>query len=95
MRNSVIFSTGSHLPESVVPNEGLTHINIIKTIAFRLGVSEEKFVVNIDKYGNTASASVLVALGEPISCNMIREGNLVVTSAFGGGLSWGANLIRI
>jgi 3-oxoacyl-[acyl-carrier-protein] synthase III len=71
------------------------NINIIKTIASRLGVSEEKFVVNIDRYGNTASASVLVALDEAISGNMIREGDLVVTSAFGGGLSWGANLIRI
>ncbi len=76
----------------------ITHqanINIIETIASRLNVSREKFLVNLDKYGNTASASVLVALDEAISGNMIREGDLIVTSAFGGGLSWGANLIRI
>jgi len=71
------------------------NINIIETIAARLGVSKDKFVVNVDRYGNTASASVLVALDEAISANMIREGDLVVTSAFGGGLSWGANLIRV
>lgn len=71
------------------------NINIIETIAHRLGVRREKFVVNVDRYANTASASVLVALDEAISDNMIREGDLVVTSAFGGGLSWGANLIRV
>ncbi|MDA8308799.1 MAG: 3-oxoacyl-ACP synthase, partial [Deltaproteobacteria bacterium] len=43
----------------------------------------------------TASASVLVALDEAISGRVIRAGDLVVTCAFGGGLSWGANLIRI
>ncbi len=69
--------------------------NIIQEIASRLGVFKEKFLINLDRYGNTASASVLVALDEAISGNMIREGDLVVTSAFGGGLSWGANLIRI
>ena len=71
------------------------NINIIETIASGLGVSKEKFVINLDRYGNTASASVLVALDEAISSNAIRKGELVVTSAFGGGLSWGANLIRI
>ena len=71
------------------------NINIIETIADRLSVSREKFVVNVDRYANTASASVLVALDEAISDNIVREGDLVVTSAFGGGLSWGANLIRI
>lgn len=71
------------------------NINIIQTIASRLGAPKEKFVVNLDRYANTASASVLVALDEAISGNVIREGDLVVISAFGGGLSWGANLIRI
>jgi 3-oxoacyl-[acyl-carrier-protein] synthase-3 len=71
------------------------NMNIIETISSRLGVSKERFIINLDKYGNTASASVLVALDEAISANMVREGQLVVTSAFGGGLSWGANLIRV
>lgn len=71
------------------------NINIIKAIAARLGVSVEKFIVNLDRYANTASASVLVALDEAISDRRIGAGDLVVTCAFGGGLSWGANLIRI
>jgi 3-oxoacyl-[acyl-carrier-protein] synthase-3 len=76
----------------------ITHqanINIVKTIAARLGVNQQKFIINLDKYANTASASVLVALDEAISGNVIRTGDLVVTCAFGGGLSWGANLIGI
>ncbi len=87
----------AHLPLEDV-DWFITHqanINIVKTIAARLGVRQEKFIVNLDRYANTASASVLVALDEAISANVIREGDLVVTCAFGGGLSWGANLIRI
>jgi 3-oxoacyl-[acyl-carrier-protein] synthase-3 len=52
-------------------------------------------VVNLDRYGNTASASVLIGLDEAITGKTIREGDLVITVAFGGGLSWGGNLIRI
>jgi 3-oxoacyl-[acyl-carrier-protein] synthase-3 len=76
----------------------ITHqanINIVHEISSRIRVPFEKFVVNLDRYGNTASASVLIALDEAMSTGRIREGNLVVTVAFGGGLSWGANLIRM
>jgi len=71
------------------------NINIIDSISSRLDAAREKFLINIDRYGNTASASVLVALDEAISNATIHPGDLVVTFAFGGGLSWGANLIRI
>jgi 3-oxoacyl-[acyl-carrier-protein] synthase III len=70
------------------------NINILKDISSALNVPFEKFCVNLDRYGNTASASVIIAMDEAIECNMIREGSLVVTVAFGGGLSYGANLIR-
>jgi 3-oxoacyl-[acyl-carrier-protein] synthase-3 len=70
------------------------NINIINAVAEMLDAPREKFYINLDRYGNTASASVLIALDEAISCNMIREGSQVVTVAFGGGLSYGANLIR-
>ena len=51
--------------------------------------------MNLHVYGNTASASVLIALDEIISEGIVSKGDLVLTIAFGGGLSWGANLIRI
>ncbi len=69
------------------------NINIIRAIAENIGVPDEYFFVNLYEYGNTASASVLIALDEAISRNVIARGDLVVTLAFGGGLSWGANLI--
>ena len=71
------------------------NINILERVAANIGVSPEKFYVNLDRYGNTASASVPIALDEAIAGGIISTGDLVITVAFGGGLSWGANLIRV
>jgi 3-oxoacyl-[acyl-carrier-protein] synthase-3 len=71
------------------------NINIILQIADNLQVDTDKFYINLFRYGNTASASVLIALDEALVRGTIVPGDLVVTAAFGGGLSWGANLIRI
>ncbi|MGO9019696.1 MAG: 3-oxoacyl-ACP synthase III family protein [Syntrophobacteraceae bacterium] len=70
------------------------NINILKELSSTLNIPFEKFYVNLDRYGNTASASVIIAMDEAIECNMIHEGSLVATVAFGGGLNYGANLIR-
>lgn len=70
------------------------NINIIRGIAQKLSIPEKRFYVNLDRYGNTASASVLIALDEAIREGRIGSGDLVITVSFGGGLSWGANLIR-
>jgi 3-oxoacyl-[acyl-carrier-protein] synthase III len=69
--------------------------NIIQNISERLGVSADLFYVNLDRYGNTASASIPIALDEALMEGIVARGDLVVTVAFGGGLSWGANLVRI
>jgi len=71
------------------------NVNIIRKIAADLELPEERFFVNIREYGNTAGASVLIALDEAIEAGVIGAGDLVVTVSFGGGLSWGANLIRL
>jgi len=71
------------------------NINILHGIAGLLEIPREKFFVNLDRYGNTASASVLIALDEAISEGRLVQGDLVVIATFGGGLSWGANLIRM
>lgn len=71
------------------------NLNIIREIAARIGQPLERFVINVDRYGNTASASVLIALDEAVSKNLVSTDDLVLTVAFGGGLSWGGNLIRI
>jgi 3-oxoacyl-[acyl-carrier-protein] synthase-3 len=71
------------------------NVNIINAIAGNLGVPIRHFYVNLFRYGNTASASVLIALDETLTKGILSKGDLVVTAAFGGGLSWGANLLRI
>ena len=53
-----------------------------------------KTFTNLHKYGNTAGASVPIAMHEAMEKGKIAEGSLVVTVAFGGGLAWGANLIQ-
>jgi 3-oxoacyl-[acyl-carrier-protein] synthase III len=71
------------------------NINIIHEISSKVGIPLEKFYINLYHYGNTASASVLIALDEAISKGVIHQGDLVLMVSFGGGLSWGATLVRI
>ena len=58
-----------------------------------LGLPMEKTFTNLQKYGNTAGASVPIALREAVDEGLVSSGDLVVTAAFGGGLAWGANAI--
>jgi 3-oxoacyl-[acyl-carrier-protein] synthase-3 len=67
---------------------------IITAVAERLGVPSEKVFINIDRYGNTSAASVPIALDEAIELGRIHDGDLVMLNACGGGLTWGANLVR-
>lgn len=69
--------------------------NIIRRISKKLALPADLFFGNLHRYGNTASASVLISLDEVLSEGIVSKGDLVMTLAFGGGLSWGANLIRI
>jgi 3-oxoacyl-[acyl-carrier-protein] synthase-3 len=67
---------------------------IIDAIGKRLAVSEEKVYVNIDRYGNTSSASIPIALDEANRAGRIKRDDLLLLDAFGGGLAWGALTIR-
>ncbi len=70
------------------------NIRIIEYASKKLGIPIDKFVVNIDKYGNTSSASVPIALNELNKSGKLNKGDIIAMSAFGGGLSSGACLIR-
>ena len=76
----------------VIPHQA--NINIIKTGMEKLGLGMEKTYTNLHKYGNTAGASVPIAMREAMEKGLINDGDLVVTAAFGGGLAWGANVIQ-
>lgn len=67
---------------------------IIESVAKRLGLADEKVFINIDKYGNTSAASIPIALDECIRGGRIKKGDIVLLVAFGGGLTWGANVIE-
>lgn len=70
------------------------NIRIIEFAAKRLKIPMEKFVVNIDKYGNTSSASVPMALDELARSGKLERGDKIVMCAFGGGLSSAACIIE-
>ncbi len=70
------------------------NIRIIDYAAKRLKVPREKFFVNIDRYGNTSAASVPMALAELNQSGKLKKGDIVVLSAFGGGLSSAACIIK-
>lgn len=71
------------------------NVNILREIASRSGISFERFFVNLDRYGNTAAASVLIALDEFLAEARPTSGSRVLLAAFGGGLSWGGISISV
>ena len=76
----------------IIPHQ--SNLRIIEATMEKLGLPMEKAFVNIDKYGNTSSASVPIAIDEARKEGRLRKGNIVMLVAFGGGLTWGSSLIR-
>ncbi|WP_419873070.1 beta-ketoacyl-ACP synthase III [Candidatus Pristimantibacillus sp. PTI5] len=75
----------------LVPHQA--NIRIIQSALNRLNLSEEKAMVNLDKYGNMSSASIPVALAEAVEQGRVKEGDRIVLVGFGGGLTWGASVL--
>jgi 3-oxoacyl-[acyl-carrier-protein] synthase-3 len=67
---------------------------IIDGTGRKLGLSSEKVVSTIARHGNTSAASIPLALAEAVGDGRIKRGDLVLTEAMGGGLTWGAALLR-
>ena len=70
------------------------NLRIIQAIAKRLDLPQDKVFVNIQKYGNTSSASVPIALDEANRQNRIKKNDLLLMNAFGAGFTWGSALVR-
>jgi len=70
------------------------NMRILLAVAKRLGVSQEKIFMNIEKYGNMSAASTAVALVEAAQENKIKKGEHIVLVAFGGGLTYGAVVVK-
>ena len=67
---------------------------ILSAVAQHLKVSMDKVLVNVDRYGNTSAASLPILLAEYSRKGTLKEGDLLLVNAFGGGLTWGAILLR-
>jgi 3-oxoacyl-[acyl-carrier-protein] synthase III len=67
---------------------------IITASADKLGIAPEKVVITVDHHGNTSAASIPLALDEARRDGRIREGDLVMLEAMGGGFTWGSALVR-
>ncbi len=76
----------------IVPHQA--NLRIIKATAQKMGVPMERVVVTVQDHGNTSAASIPLALSVGVARGQIREGQLVVTEAIGGGLAWGSVVIR-
>ena len=73
----------------IIPHQA--NLRIVEAGMENLGLPMEKTFTNLERYGNTAGASVPIALREAVENGVLSSGDLVVTAAFGGGLAWGAN----
>ena len=76
----------------VIPHQA--NQRITDAVASKLGIAEEKVYSNIAEHGNTSSASIPIALDECIESGKVKEGSLVLLTAFGGGATWGSTVIR-
>lgn len=76
----------------IVPHQA--NVRIIKSAAEQLGLPMERFVVNVERYGNTSAASIPIALAESDADGRLGQSDLVMLVAFGAGLSWAGALLK-
>lgn len=76
----------------LIPHQA--NIRIIQATADHAGIPMEKVMVNVDRYGNTSSASIPLALAEAVETGRVKPGSLVLLVAFGAGFTWGSTVVR-
>ncbi|MEW6375570.1 MAG: beta-ketoacyl-ACP synthase III [Thermodesulfobacteriota bacterium] len=76
----------------IIPHQA--NLRILQQMAKRLDIPFEKVYLTIEKYANISSATVPIALDEAVRNGSIQKGDLIILTAFGGGLTWGSSLIR-
>ena len=90
----VLGNTGIGIDELdlIVPHQA--NMRIISSAAKKLGFPAEKFVINLDKYGNTSAASVGLALGEAVEKGMVKKGDNIALVGFGAGLTYASCVMK-
>lgn len=90
-----VLEKSGYAPEDVallVPHQA--NARIMATVADRLGIPAERCALDVEEVGNTSAASIPIALDRAWRAGRIEPGDLVLLTSFGGGLAWGANLVR-
>lgn len=92
--NKVLDKTGLSMDDIkyIVPHQA--NVRIIQSAAKKLHTDLDKFYINLEKYGNTSSASVPIALNEMYEKGMLKKGDKFIVVAFGGGLTYAATMIE-
>ena len=83
---------GANDVDWIIPHQA--NLRIISATAQRMGVEMERVVVTVQDHGNTSAASIPLALSVGVARGQIKRGDLLVTEAIGGGLAWGAVVLR-
>ena len=81
-----------HEVDHVLPHQA--NIRIINSILSHTGLPQEKLITNLERYGNTASASMPIALTEALDADRIKDGDVVLLAGFGAGMTWGSMLLK-
>jgi len=76
----------------VIPHQA--NLRILNAVAKRMGLTQDKIYLNIEKYGNMSAASSAVALVEAVKEGRVKKGDKILLDAFGGGLTWGAIVLE-
>jgi 3-oxoacyl-[acyl-carrier-protein] synthase-3 len=76
----------------IIPHQA--NMRIIEAIAERMNVPLERFVVNLDRFGNTSAAAVAIALDEANRTGRMKEGDFILMVVFGGGLTWASSVVQ-
>lgn len=76
----------------LVPHQA--NLRIMNMVAQRMNIGSERVYVNVNRYGNTSAATIGICLDEMIRGGMIERGQIVLMTAFGGGLTWGSTILR-
>ena len=84
--------TGTDI-DLMIPHQA--NVRIIEATAKHAGIPMDKVYVNVDRYGNTSSASIPISLDEAIESGRVKEGSTVLLAAFGAGFTWASMVIRL
>lgn len=92
--HQVLADAGVSPPEIAcfIPHQA--NLRIIEAIASRLDVTMDRFMINLDRYGNTSAAAVAIALDEANRTGRFKRGDKILMVVFGGGLTWASSVVE-